>query len=269
MDGEGVIFLGGCMRSGTTLLQRMLCASPQMHRLIEECQFLTALLNLHEDWRRRFDWLREFYGTPERFEAYARSTVDGFLRATFATLAPTRAIVLKNPELTLHFPTLAAWYERARFVVMVRDPRDTIASILDVAGRHDEAGINRSRLVQMGRDMAELSRFYKSYYAGPLQSPKTMGRVAVIRYEDVVSRPQEAIAALSRLLGIELGIDRMPVDSFEGRNRDAYSSAFWTRLRTEPPSVDSVGRHRRSLSADEIAAIERHCADFNRAFPYW
>src|SRR5262245_16585535 len=107
MTGEDVIFVGGSMRSGTTLLQRILCASPDTHKFTDECQFLTAMLDLHAAWRQQFTSLREFYGTPERFDHFAKTMVDSFLQATFDTLRPVRAIVLKNPKLTLHFPTLA------------------------------------------------------------------------------------------------------------------------------------------------------------------
>src|SRR5215475_9684373 len=142
MKGESVIFVGGCMRSGTTLLQRMLCASPDVQPFTDECQFLTGLLDFLSAWRQRFDWLKDFYGTPEGYEAYAKATIDAFLRSSFETQRPARTIVLKNPELTVHFPDLAGWYGKAKFLVVVRDPRDTIASILDVARRHSESGVS-------------------------------------------------------------------------------------------------------------------------------
>lgn len=268
MKGEAVIFIGGCMRSGTTLLQRMLCASRDTHPLTDECQFLTALLDFLVTWRQRFDWLKDFYGTPEGYEAYAKATVDAFLRASLETQRPARTIVLKHPDMIVHFPRLADWYDQAKFLVIVRDPRDTIASILDVAGRHGEAGVP-SHIARMGRDMGKLSHFYKAHYVEALQSPNCRERMLVVRYEDLVNRPEAALTALSQSLGLTLSADLMPPDRFDRRARDAYVAAFWTRLRAEPPSPTSIGRHRRSLLADEIAAIESHCADFNRGFRYW
>jgi len=268
MDGESVIFVGGCMRSGTTLLQRMLCASQGARPFTEECQFLTALIDFLVAWRERFEWLQDFYGTPEGYEAYAKATVDAFLHASFETQRPARTIVLKNPELTVHFPRLADWYDKAKFIVVVRDPRDTIASILDVAQRHGEAGVS-SQIARIGRDMAKLSHFYKVHYFEALQSPKCKDRVLIVRYEDLVNRPDAALAALSQHLGLALRADLIPPDRFDRRDRDTHVAAFWTTLRAEPPSPASVGRHRRSLSSEEIAAIETHCADFNRGLRYW
>ena len=44
MAGESVIFIGGCMRSGTTLVQRILCAGkgahPHLHSGIEQVCYL-------------------------------------------------------------------------------------------------------------------------------------------------------------------------------------------------------------------------------------
>jgi sulfotransferase family protein len=268
MDGESVIFVGGCMRSGTTLLQRMLCASQGAHPFTDECQFLTALIDFLVAWGQRFDWLKDFYGTPEGYEAYAKATVDAFLRSSFETQAPARTVVLKNPELTVHFPRLADWYRKAKLLVVVRDPRDTIASILDVAQRHGEAGVP-SQIARIGRDMTKLSHFYKAHYVDALQSPKCKNRVLVVKYEDLVNRPDAALAALSQHLGLTLRADLIPPDRFDRRTRDVNVAAFWTTLRAEPPSSASVGRHRHSLSSEEIAAIETHCADFNRGFQYW
>lgn len=267
-DGQGVIFVGGCMRTGTTLLHRMLCASSDTHRFTDECQFLGALMDLYESWRQRFDWLEDFYETPERFDAFAKTMVDGMLNSTATTLRPSKAIVLKHPHLTIHFPTLARWYPAAKFIVTLRDPRDTIASMIDVAQRHSQAAVD-SKLVEMGRDMTRLSRFYKTFYADALQSPHSRNRVAVIRYEELVNQPAEAMTVLSRHLGIALTPGLIPPDNFERRERDAYVAAFWTKLRGQPPSPASVGRYRKSLSPEEISAIEQHCADFNRVFRYW
>jgi hypothetical protein len=269
MDGRGVIFVGGCMRTGTTLLQRVLSASPDGHRLVEECQFLTALLAFFSNWQDRFAWLEDFYGTPERFDAFAKSTVDHFLRATFETLTPARYIILKHPDLTKRFPILAAWYPFARFFVVVRDPRDTIASILDVAERHRQGAID-SHLVRLGRDMSALSDYFKSFYGEALQSPRSKDKVAVIRYEDMVSRPGDVFPALSKLLGTSLQRASVPPDGWDRRNRDdRYLAAFWTELRAEPPSPASIGRHRKTLTAAEVKEVERCCADFNRVFSYW
>jgi hypothetical protein len=68
---------------------------------------------------------------------------------------------------------------------------------------------------------------------------------------------------------LTLRADLIPPDRFDRRARDANVAAFWTTLRAEPPSPTSVGRHRRSLSSEEIATIESHCTDFNRGFRYW
>ncbi|MGH6934230.1 MAG: sulfotransferase family protein [Dongiaceae bacterium] len=268
MDGQGIIFIGGCMRTGTTLLHRMICTSEDSHAFTDECQYLTALLNFQTDWRQRFSWLKDFFDTPERFDRHAKATVDGFLRSALETQSPAKCLVLKNPELTLHFPQLGEWYPMAKLIVMVRDPRDTIASILDVAGRHRQSGVD-SDIANLGRDMAALARFYKSYYVSALQSPKSRDRVAVVKYEDLVDDPGRAFAALSAILGMSLDPSRISPDKFDRRERDANVAAFWTELRTAPPSSDSVGRFRTALTPAEIAAIEHHCADFNRGLRYW
>jgi len=239
------------MRSGTTLLQRMLCASQGAHPFTEECQFLTALIGFVVAWRERFEWLEDFYGTPEGYETYARATVDAFLRASFETQRPARTIVLKNPELTVHFPRLADWYDKAKFLIIVRDPRDTIASILDVAQRHGDAGV-ASQIARIGRDMAKLSHFYKAHYFEALQSPKCKDRVLIVRYENPgtgQTRP------LQRCRGIWAS-PRGPISSRPTGSTDATGTPMlppsgrrYAPSRRRQPASDAIGsRCRRTRS---------------------
>lgn len=276
MGEDRVIYVGGCMRSGTTLVQRLLSAAKGASPLAAECQYLTALLDLRESWAPRFEeFLKDYFPNPAAFDGHSRKIVDEFLVAAFARFRPARTLVLKNPELSRHFPVLAQWYPAARFVLVVRDPLDTIASIAQVAQRHHESGVP-SLIATYRTDMARLSALYKHYYEPVLRGLKLFGdRLLVLRYEDLVGNPDRVLGQLSHFTGLKLGVAALaaPPEAerayWRDRRDSAYVGAFRSPLWSEPLSDGEIGRYAERLSAEQIGEIRRHCADVAISFNYW
>lgn len=276
MRGPTTILIGGSMRSGTTLLNRILCAAPGVNPMLGECQYISGLLDQHAYLARRHAvLLKDYFDSPAAYDAHMRGLVADFLdRAAARHPAPT--LVLKTPEITRHIPTLADWFPDLRFVVMMRDPRDVIASILDVADRHRAAG-SASPLLAYGRDMRRLADLVLSYYA-PLAEAgeRLIGRVFVQRYEALVSDPAAALPPLAAFTGLALEPahlaavpEAMRAAGLQAVQRDGFVRGFVTPLMSEAPSATQVGRHRTRLAAAEIAAIEARCAGLNRLAAYW
>ena len=117
-NSSPVIVLGN-PKTGTTAIAALLAAYGD----------LSATLDLWPRLRRP-ETLAAVHDGAMPFEAF----VDRF-RAEFAR------DLIKDPHLTFLYPQLAARFPGARFVVVVRDPRDTIRSILnrlDLPGDLDE-----------------------------------------------------------------------------------------------------------------------------------
>jgi Sulfotransferase family len=278
MAGESVIFIGGCMRSGTTLVQRILCAGKGAHPLPAECQYLVSLLGAYREGSRTFDLFgRDYFGSAAAFDTFNRRILEAFLALARKRLGEPEHLVLKRPELAFHFSDLALLLPAVRFLLVVRDPRDTIVSMLEVAERHAARGI-AGPLVAMGRDMDRLSGFFLDYYRDAYShADRLTGRLMTLKYENLVADPEAGLAALARFTGI--GLDRASLAAPDPAKVSgawaslagdpAYSGAFWSESWMKELSGDSVGRYRQALSAAEIAAIEARCAGFARSFKYW
>jgi hypothetical protein len=276
-SGDGILFVGGAMRTGTTLAARLLSSSGAANPLLAESQYLGALLDLDRHWRPQFDlFLADYFETPGDFEAFSRETCTRFIAIARHRYPDARPLVLKHPESTRHFSTLARWFPAARFVVMVRDPRDTVASMLAVGARL-AAGGERGSLAAFGRSMEKFCHLFRSYYAGPLRETASFGkRMLILRYEDLVTNRNDVIGELARFAGVEIDLARLADADFwqersnwaKQRNND-YSGAFWSPEWIREMSGAKVGRYRERLAAAEIAEIERHCADFAKLFGYW
>ncbi len=280
MADDKLIFVGGCMRTGTTILHRVLCSSPASHPYITESWYLLDQLRIYAWSLKRYDVRqKDYFGEKENFDEFTRDIVRNYIRVIRTRYAPATAVILKHPELTGFFPLLARWFDDARFVVNVRDPRDAIASMVEVGARHRADGTVTPQS-RMGRNMKKRSNFYLKYYARFLAGGKDlMRRSLVVRYEDLMGETEKTVGSLSRFL--DLPLDMEAIRNFDSRTEDSanlnaekrkkdwLSRAFWSDLYTKGLSTERIGRYGEVLTPEEISEIETHCAKFNAAVPYW
>jgi len=165
------LFILAPMRSGTTLLQ---------HILAEEPGFLTAG-ETHVSYRSPRDLRRLL----ERVYAY-----QGWFGLT-----PPRVVEKCVTDDLIHDLGLPAW-PRVQSLFLVREPRATVASLLALRDRswpftesvETAAAYYVARLGQMERLAA---------------SVPDRSRGFVLTYAELVERPEETLAALSRFLGLD------------------------------------------------------------------
>jgi hypothetical protein len=274
MTAPDVVFVGGSMRTGTSLLQAVLCASPDAHPRPRECQYLTEVLMPYVSRRRQFDrFVSDYFGTRERFAAHARLIVEDFLAAARDTLAPGRTLVLKNPELTPAFPALADLLPQAKFLVSLRDPRDAIASMIVVAERQRAA-----RQPALGdaaqRDIPALCARFRSYYAAVVRhGDKLSGRILAVRYEDLVRDTDRVVRILQDFTRLALdGFDaNAPWRDLAAPDEGAAETSptpWRSELNGRGLSPDAIGRHAEILTTEEANLVAAELSDFARSFRY-
>lgn len=192
------VFIVGAPRSGTTLLLQVLAAQPQFTRSFEPFRI----------------WQQVFGRRPDdafRGELPARQEMK--LRTEFfAQLEPQRPVLLaKDPRDSLRVDVLKRVFPTARFIHIVRDGRDVIASIIKAFEKggiyHVEPGWAHVRFPGY-RDMfsdphhrkaAHMWRICVETVARDFEQLPAERR-ATIRYEDLLARPEEEASRLMRLI---------------------------------------------------------------------
>jgi len=267
------------MRTGTSLLQSVLCSTEQTNKVIHECQYLGAQMALFASRYQTFSTLDEaYFGTAEALAEFTVGIIASFLALTRRRYKSPKTLVLKTPELTPYFPYLMRLLPEAKFVVSVREPKDTIASMIEVGERQRQRG-EQSFFHTAGRDMAQFVAHYRSYYAPLFEHMKGAGtrdkdRVLFVSYERLLTDTENTVAALGKFSGIDLGrFDRgaawrSEVHGADGSAADGKGSAWQTGLEGKGMSTAHLGRYSDILTEQEILEIDEQSVDICRAFGY-
>lgn len=273
-----IVFVAGCLLSGTRLLNRVICTAPGANHLIDECRYLTAQLQLYARFVRQDGPAIEHYFTDKRqFAAFTRQVVERFLVQAHARLDAPDVLVLENPALSFFVPHLAAFFPATRFVLSVREPKDTIASMLQVYERHKQDKVD-SYFTRTGRNVATLSAVYNNHYIPTFRGFDVDGldlrnRVLFVRYEDLIRKTADVAAELGRFCGLSLdpsdaNTETPAAEPADAAARQAAWSAFLAGLADAPALEDSIGGHASVLTEDEAAEVERACEDTRKLFRY-
>jgi hypothetical protein len=256
------VFIVGCPRSGTTLLQRLLDAHPEM-AIAPETHFIRRF------WLRRDDYgdLREddrfgrlvddvlsipeaagMHLDAEEFRA-AAGRIERSYAALFALLLQCyrlqrgAAIVgEKTPNHLLYMRTLQDFFPRARFIHIIRDPRAVVNSWRNVpwstGSVRGDAGVWR--------------RYIRTAWK---QRPRS-GTLHAVRYESVVSAPEQALRGICRFLRLGFA-ETMLTFHEQGSSVLDLEREPWKRGAAMAVYERSADDWRDSLPARDIAEVER------------
>jgi len=191
------IFLGGCERSGTTLLRVMLDTHSNIH-CGPEAKIIARTIPAWVNQRHtNTDVLREYY-------RFTDATIDALYRGIILTAISrgntitTPWIAEKSPQNVFYYNEIRALFPRSPIINMVRDGRDVVASLLEMDWRSDTG----KRLDFTVNIEAACQRWLAAVNANAgFQASAMAAPYLQIRYEDLVLQPKTVITKVLALLG--------------------------------------------------------------------
>lgn len=200
------LFVYGSPRSGTTWIQLLLDQHPAVVTAPETQIFGFYLSGFRRQWEEEQrgaesnaqggGGLTQLLDEEEFHELCRRSA--GYVLDRIAAREPGARVVLeKSPQHALHARFIHRLYPDARFLHVIRDPRDTVASLLSAGrswGRHwapahaAEAARMWTRHVEKGRELAGTDARYRE-----------------VRYEELKADTEPVLRDLLDWLGLDAG----------------------------------------------------------------
>jgi hypothetical protein len=276
----GPIFLLGSARSGTTLLRLLLTSHPAVS-IAPESSFMTWFLDTYGNWdgedvasSRREKFVDDLMDARkfvtwglDAAEIDARIVRDAPRNYAELVSIPYRmyAESIGKPDAqwgdknNIHMdfvPQIDALFDKARFVHIVRDVRDCFVSSADIRDLDSTSPYKP----QLSANPAEFAEAWDTQNRRALAALTSIpsNRWATIRYEDLVSSPQQTLSPVLHTWGLDWD-DAML--SFHESNRsqqlEPIETSEWKALVSEPVTDSQVGRFRVRLSDGEISALEK------------
>ncbi|MGE3175370.1 MAG: sulfotransferase [Planctomycetota bacterium] len=268
------LFLVGCPRSGTTLLQRMLDSHGQLAVVNDSGFIYKSLKAVLPDWKRRLAEGDRLPLTPElvdyvrghkRFKrlelddaavtaaatgAATWSEFVGRLYAAFARRRGKRHGGEKTPDYVRRMPALHGMFPRAKFVHIIRDGRDVALS----ASAWAEPGNGPRRFELFEEEPVATTAMW---WAWQVSSGRRAGEqlgpefYRELRYEQLIDDPEGTLQGLCEFLG--LPFDPAMLRYHEGRAsyepRQSAKSAWL-------PPTRGLRDWRSQMAIEDVLAFE-------------
>lgn len=261
------IFIGGAPRTGTTLLNSLLCRDATTNPLIAEASYLAYVISTYSRGKRV--WRVEgdaYFDDLQDYANFSRPWVMAFLEKTAQRYPQAHHLVLKSPELTKYFPDLFELVPQAQFLIALRDPCDAIASLIEVGDtlKQTQDSPTLVKILERG-DVKALAQFFCDYYrpCQRCQDSRFWQQTRYVRYEGLVHHPQAALRQLEAFTGLHLSQMnpdqpwRTELDFAQLPQR--YRPWWSTPLYGHGVSTASVGRYRQVLSPEQVVLIRQAC----------
>lgn len=244
------IFIGGAPRSGTTLLRAVINASGKIV-CGPEARIVPALCSLASQigHSKRGVLTRDYGLAPQALE-------ESFARAIASFLAPLGRgglrVAEKTPANALHFEQLRRLFPHSPLVTIIRDPRDVVASLLEM----DWIDAATGRPMEITQDPAAAARLWVESIRAAFEMAGDANFYA-LRYEALAADPRAQISALFDFLGEPDGVE--PALAHHARFNAAEGEAESSAQRVaQPIDIKACGRWKQDLTTaqrDQVEAV--------------
>jgi Sulfotransferase family len=255
-----LIVLCGPPRSGTTWLNRELCNVPTAFPFLPECTLITQQIELYSRTLHYCDHQRfhAYFANQQNLLYYFRANVTRLIdqAANLNQKPDAKTLVIKDPLLCLYLEDIKDVLPPHKLVVLVRDPRDVLASMKKVAAR-------KKQKWNVGEAANELSNYY--YQIGNHQKRADKDSI-FLRYEDLVAGQTTILQDFLQQTNENVAFTQ--ADASVVRDRLDLSDPFFSELYLQPTTSDKVGSYNKILSGNEIYYIESFYSDVMQRWDY-
>ncbi len=251
-----MIFVGGCERSGTSLVQKILASHSQIAGG-PELVFTGRVAELYRQMAASYPpeyaaRLAAFYDSDQLAEAF-RGLFNRLLRKVRERKPGARWLSEKTPSNIFAASRLLEIFPDGRFVHVIRDGRDVLASHRDVRRRFERDGRaswNRASF-RLHRVCARWHRAVEIHFE-LAADPRLADRYFSIRYEDLVRDPEAGVARLFDFLELDVEPSALAPEDIAAEDLGLPTDGVWTTEAMQRRGFDpgTVGRWRSSLPAN-------------------
>lgn len=260
------IIVGGCPRSGTTLLRVILDTHPNIC-----CGPESRLFTHHLDEKHRRALARRFDLDLERIEAQIDESpslchfVDAFF-SDYCTDRAKKRWAEKTPRNVLHVGFILKHFPKAKFIHVIRDGRDTAASMRRFSSQKFEDG---EHVVKESRRRKSIRKYIRRWVQMTRKGLAHRGdsRAIEVKYEDLVQDPEANLKKLFGFLGEEWDPGVLEHHKVQDASRDPTKFPR-SALANQPIFKSSLGKWRKDFDKEDVRIVKKYAGDLLKELGY-
>jgi hypothetical protein len=217
-----------------------LTATANLHRFVEAAVEMTQVPGSHLQWKH--DLSTE--DVLSRITEPTPTAVIAALYSEYARREEANGWVCKENNLFDHAFQIRDTLRDAKFLYLCRDGRDVACSMKKVP-THDQ------HVFFIAHEWKNEQRKCLQVH----QALKARDRSYLIRYEDLITHPEEALRRISDFLGLDFQKRMLYFHETEEAREEADKTEYWENL-SQPVMSDNKGKFYDQLSAEEVRIFE-------------
>ena len=257
------------MRSGSTMLQNFISQSTSVGHLVGEAEHFFWLIHAYILGGQQFaQKTRYFFESKNEYVDYHRKLATQYIERV-RHIYGNKRLVLRAPWFTRYLPHVNELLPDSLHVVIVRDPRDIVASLLRVGERQRLRGEPTDFVKE--NILAIVNEINLNYMTLLNQRKLFTGRIHFLRYEDFVQRPQETAETLGQFLSLHdlAHIVSSKVMELSGiEYSEMQLSPFFSEYWGKGIVSSRIGSYKENLTTAEVSRITQTASNLMRAFSY-
>lgn len=269
---ERLIFVGGCPRSGTTLVQNMLDSHPDIFGG-PEFLHLQDVMDLRKKLRRSISvgWI-DLFCSHDDLDGHLRALVQN-LFLPLADKHGRKYMSEKSPQNILALSELVELFPEAHFIHVIRDPRAIVSSMCEVRTRAKQKQINIPYFTaNISSSIAYTLRCFEAGFAAVKKAPD---KILTVVYESLVRDPETESKNMCKFLGLEWNTQVLTPQKKKHLGEKAITSnsdEIWYDVKTyyQDPHDKNIEKWKKRLSPIQQVRIARAFNDYEelRSFGY-
>jgi len=243
---DNPIFIGGCGRSGTTLMLSLISSQPGIVAIPDETYAFASIPEEVIDNVKSLEDGPRYVDQFLRFAKEADKAVQGKDKSTLSR----KRVAEKTPSNTHFYNNIIKYFDgNVKIINMVRDGRDVVTS------KHPSDPDNY---------YISPKRWINSVRAG--LSVEEKESVITVRYEDLVKSTSSTMKKVCNHCSINFVRDK--IKKYPSTSQFRYSKAWFGDVR--PVSDNSVGRWKEESHAERVGKLmkEKHSKEILKKYEY-
>ena len=268
-----IIYIVGSPRSGSSLIYNAVCSNELFNIAMPENHLVTNFTNSFFKQYQRNTQIEEnyFFDSLEDTKFYFKDCLKKFF-VKIADKYKVNNLVLKSITLAPNINILNIIYPEITYIMTIRDPRDIIASMINVGIKQKNLNMENQFPENIELLCNKINQSYRLFLDNH-QKKFLSNNVHTIKYENFVNNPGEELNKMLQKFTIETQYNKdfniwKRSSGVYLKSNNKIDNPYKSKLWNQPLNNSRINFYKNFLSNKQIDQINNYCKKILKIFNY-